>query len=92
MPIDVTYAGSIIDEVLDDVQFAVNEECVNETECIIYDRFIATSKPVVHTEYPNDAGSPVPDNVLRPYCDGNLTHDVPILDFSTVLKTMDLDR
>ncbi|KAK6615411.1 endo alpha-1,4 polygalactosaminidase precursor [Botrytis cinerea] len=48
-------AGEIIDRVLDNVQFAVNEQCVQYQECDTWQAFIDNGKPVFNIEYPKDA-------------------------------------
>ncbi|CRK15894.1 hypothetical protein BN1723_017445, partial [Verticillium longisporum] len=50
-------AGSIIPDVLEDVHFSVNEQCVQFSECETFAPFIKDNKPVFHIEYPKDAPS-----------------------------------
>jgi hypothetical protein len=51
MSIGVKNAKEILDSVQDDVQFAVNERCTIQSECNVYDGFVAGGKPVLHIEY-----------------------------------------
>lgn len=44
-------ALEIIGSVSSYVQFAVNESCVQYSECNLYDNFIASGKPIFHVEY-----------------------------------------
>ena len=50
MAIGLKNAQSILNDVADYVQFAVNEECVANSECSGYNTFTKT-KPVFHVEY-----------------------------------------
>ena len=47
-------AGSIIPDVIDKVQFSVNEQCSQYDECDVFAAFIEEGKPVFHIEYPED--------------------------------------
>ncbi|BEJ16666.1 hypothetical protein CspHIS471_0600670 [Cutaneotrichosporon sp. HIS471] len=69
-------AGAIIPEVIDVVQFSVNEQCATHGECDVFQDFINVGKPVFHIEYPTDEMS------VSKLCRGGR--------FSTVLKDMDL--
>lgn len=40
-----------LDELADVVDFAVNEECVEDRECALYDDFLASGKAVLNIEY-----------------------------------------
>lgn len=74
--------GDIAQSVLNDVQFAVNEQCVQFNECNVFDCMINAGKPVFHIEYPDQ---------------GSLTRQVLCAagslgsSFSTVLKKLSLD-
>lgn len=83
-------AGDIIPEVLNIVDFSVNEQCVQYAECKTFKPFIDAGKPVFHIEYPDGAGSALGTNTVRHYCgkDGDAEGREG---FSTVLKKMDLD-
>ena len=85
-------AGDIIAEVLPIVQFSVNEQCVEQSECDTFAPFIAADKPVFHIEYPNGAGdqSGLKKDVVQKFC-GNQGAAAGSESFSTVLKKMDLD-
>lgn len=88
MAIGLKNALAIIPDVVDVVQFAVNEECANWTECSEVQPFIEAGKPVFHIEYPDDAGNEggLSASVRAKYCDAEGTDG-----FSTVLKTYDLN-
>lgn len=88
MAIGLKNALSIIEDVVDDVQFAVNEECSDWEECEDMQPFINSGKPVFHIEYPDGAGSDegLDSNDRAQYCEATGTNS-----FSTVLKTYDLD-
>jgi hypothetical protein len=54
-------AQEILPQVMNDVQFAVNEQCVTQTDrttkCTEYNDFLAAGKPVLHIEYVDDGSS-----------------------------------
>jgi len=52
LSIGLKNAGSIIPDVLDVVQFSVNEQCLQYDECDTFRAFIDQDKPVFHVEYP----------------------------------------
>lgn len=88
MAIGLKNALSIIEDVVEVVQFAVNEECVYWDECTEMQAFIDAGKPVFHIEYPDDAGSDggLDSGARNQYCKASGTDG-----FSTVLKSYDLD-
>ncbi|KAF2429062.1 endo alpha-1,4 polygalactosaminidase [Tothia fuscella] len=51
MSIGLKNAMDILDSVADNIQFAVNEECIAIGECDVYNKFIGSGKPVYHIEY-----------------------------------------
>lgn len=61
-------AGSIIPDVIDMVQFSVNEQCVQYNECDVFDAFIQDGKPVFHIEYPDGAPDDVTTSAMREVC------------------------
>ncbi|KAH8646889.1 endo alpha-1,4 polygalactosaminidase precursor [Xylariales sp. PMI_506] len=78
-------AGEIINSVLSVVQFSVNEQCAEYSECSTFEAFTKAGKPVFHIEYPHgdDEDNTSTVSTVTKYCS--------ISDFSTVLKDMDLD-
>ncbi|KUJ20422.1 uncharacterized protein LY89DRAFT_715828 [Mollisia scopiformis] len=46
--------GDLVKEVIDEVEYAVNEQCVKYRECKIYQPLVASNKPVFHIEYEFD--------------------------------------
>lgn len=85
MAIGLKNAGSIISNVLDSVQFAVNEQCAELNECSTFQPFIDAGKPVFHIEYPNGAPS-VASTAVDKLCQWSGVNK-----FSTVIKKMSLD-
>ncbi|KAM0267958.1 hypothetical protein ACHAQH_010066 [Verticillium albo-atrum] len=82
-------AGSIIPDVLSDVHFSVNEQCVQYSECETFSPFIKDGKPVFHIEYPDNApkvSSSESKKVCTPEGEAAGTDG-----FSTVIKKMKLD-
>ncbi|TGO18163.1 hypothetical protein BTUL_0012g01080 [Botrytis tulipae] len=80
-------AGEIIDRIVDYVQFAVNEQCVQYDECDTWQTFIDNGKPVFNIEYPNDAPK-VSQAEKNKVCDGS---GIQSDGFFTVIKKMELD-
>ncbi len=78
-------AGEIIPQVLEKVQWAVNEQCVQYGECDTWQPFVEAGKPVFHIEYPG--GAP---NVAVQKVD-SICGDADAKGFETVMKEMDLD-
>jgi len=81
MAIGLKNAQDILPSVKDIVQFAVNEQCVADSECGTYDSFMASGKPVFHIEY-GDASS------LSSFC---LQGSSDSAQFSTIVKHLALD-
>lgn len=83
--------GDIIDSVIENMQWSVNEQCAKETECDTYSAFVDANKPVFHIEYPkgddtnNNDG--VTANQKKAACNAEGSNN-----FSTVIKNMDLDN
>ncbi|PHH70074.1 hypothetical protein CDD82_7352 [Ophiocordyceps australis] len=84
-------AAAIINDVLDDVVFSVNEQCKEKSECDSYDGFINANKPVFNIEYPHDAGNGLSDSSKNRFCDDNKPENAGSNRFSTVIKKMNLD-
>lgn len=82
-------AGSIIPEVIDDVHFSVNEQCVQYSECETFAPFIEDNKPVFHIEYP-DGAPRVASSKSSEIC-SQKGKAAGTKDFSTVIKKMNLD-
>jgi hypothetical protein len=76
LSIGLKNALDILDDVSDDIQFAVNEECIANDECDVYSDFVASGKPVYHIEYGRGSQS-------RQYCSNSR--------LNTVIKNLDLD-
>jgi hypothetical protein len=89
LAIGLKNAANIIDTVLDIVQFSVNEQCSQYSECAAWTKFISAGKPVFHIEYPQGAGSSVSVNTAQ-WCSKDST-GTNISDFSTVIKTQELN-
>ncbi|KAF2874984.1 glycoside hydrolase superfamily [Massariosphaeria phaeospora] len=83
MKIGLKNSLDILDALTPIMDFAVNEQCAQLSECQAYDRFLATNKPVFHIEYPIPLN---PSQANSTYCIGPGTAGM-----STVLKNMNLD-
>ncbi|KAF4962415.1 hypothetical protein FSARC_9524 [Fusarium sarcochroum] len=83
-------AGDIISSVLPYVQFSVNEQCVEYSECETFAAFIKAKKPVFNIEYPKGAPSKIKDADRNVICSGK-GKAKGTKDFSQVIKKMNLD-
>lgn len=85
-------AGAIIDDVIDYVQFSVNEQCVQYGECDSFTAFPQAGKPVFHIEYPagddDTTKKSFDTSTVSKYCDIGV--DSGADGFNTVLKYMNL--
>jgi uncharacterized protein (TIGR01370 family) len=90
LAIGLKNAGTIIPNVINNVEFSVNEQCFEYDECRTFRPFIDQNKPVFHVEYPkgDDTNNnfAVASTEVNSICDDNTTSD-----FSTIIKNMDLD-
>ncbi|KAF2399396.1 hypothetical protein EJ06DRAFT_463775, partial [Trichodelitschia bisporula] len=83
-------------EILPDVKhlvhFAVNEECVKNNECGIYESFTAKdNKPVFHIEYPVNKPQTLPDTTRKRWCADKDSRKLQMRNFQTVIKLKNLD-
>lgn len=83
-------AGDIITDLLDVVQFSVNEQCVEYSECGTFAQFIKSDKPVFQIEYPEGTPSSVDTTTVDTIC-SRLGDANGSTNFSTVIKDMSLD-
>lgn len=93
MSIGLKNSGDIIDDVLDFVDFSVNEQCAQYSECATFAKFIQAGKPVFHIEYPNEKSSRrAKKRDLSPAAKKTCKsmQSAPLKGFSTVIKNMDL--
>jgi hypothetical protein len=74
----------IVPRVIDKMQWAVNEQCVQYDECDQEQPFIDAGKPVFGIEYPDGAPN------LSPATENKICDDSRRANFSTLLKEMDL--
>ena len=90
LAIGLKNAGGIIPDVIDHVQYSVNEQCHLYNECETFQAFIEQGKPVFHVEYPkgdeDNDNNTVASTEAEQICDDGSSHQ-----FSTILKNMDLD-
>lgn len=56
MAIGLKNAGKIIPDVIDFIDFSVNEQCIQYDECETFAPFIDADKPVFNIEYPAGDG------------------------------------
>ncbi|KAF4946023.1 hypothetical protein FGADI_11527 [Fusarium gaditjirri] len=83
-------AGSVISNVMSNVHFSVNEQCVEYSECETFAEFIDNGKPVFHIEYPKGAPAHVSAKTVSEICSTKGKAE-GTKGFSTVIKKMNLD-
>jgi len=86
LAIGLKNAGAVIPSVLPAMQFLVNEQCVQYSDCPTFSAFINASKPVFHIEYPSEVKPDFVANFCKDNGPAQGTHG-----FSTVIKNMNLD-
>ncbi|KAF2666837.1 hypothetical protein BT63DRAFT_457794 [Microthyrium microscopicum] len=86
MGLGLKNAAAIIPSVLPAVQFSVQEQCVQFSECDKYSPFIKSGKPVFHIEYPSEVKSNFASNFCKNDGPANGSYE-----FSTVIKNFNLD-
>lgn len=89
MSIGLKNAGDIIPDVLDIVEFSVNEQCVQMQECETFAQFVKKGKPVFNIEYPN--GAPDVDDARAKEICSHSGVSRGSEGFSQVMKKMELD-
>lgn len=89
MSIGLKNAGDIIPKVIGFVDFSVNEQCAEYSECETFEPFIKAGKPVFHIEYPK--GAPKIDASRAAALCSDSGIGAGSARFSTVLKKMELD-
>jgi len=90
MSIGLKNAGGIVPKLTSVVQFSVNEQCVQYSECDNFTPFIEAGKPVFHIEYPDGSPGNIRASAVNTICSD--TGDASGSEgFSTVIKEMDLD-
>ncbi|CRG88280.1 hypothetical protein PISL3812_05309 [Talaromyces islandicus] len=90
MSIGLKNAGEIIDSVIDNMEWSVNEQCAQYNECDTFMPFTDANKPVFHIEYPKDDtnnNKVVTTSQKNAACKFNGSGK-----FSTIIKNMDLDN
>ena len=76
--------GAIVSQVVDVAEWVINEQCVQYSECALYQPFIRQGKPVLHIEYTNK--NPAPQKFVNKVCNAKGTRG-----FSTLIKHMNLN-
>jgi hypothetical protein len=82
--------GDIIDSVLANMQWSVNEQCAQYSECDTYAAFTEANKPVFHIEYPKGDNTDNDDDVTTKQRT-SACNAASAGNFSTVIKNMNLN-
>lgn len=88
LSIGLKNCGSIVGEVVDLVEWVVQEQCIEYDDCDDYQAFIDNDKPVFNVEYPKGDTS---NSKNLSEADYNKICGKSAKSFSTILKNMDLD-
>ena len=91
MSVGLKNGGSIIDSVIDNMEWSVNEQCAQYTECDTYAAFTEAGKPVFHIEYPKGDSTNNNDDVTAAQ-KSSACNAASAGNFSTVIKNMNLDN
>jgi Glycoside-hydrolase family GH114 len=91
MSIGLKNANQIIDSVIDNMQWSVNEQCVQYIECDEFTPITDANKPVFHIEYPKGDDTNNADNVTSAQKQTTCVFEGSEK-FSTVIKNIDLDN
>jgi hypothetical protein len=83
--------GAIIDSVIDNMQWCVNEQCAQYDECDTYAAFVEADKPVFHIEYPKGDDTNNNNEVTAKQATSACTASQSG-NFSTVIKNMNLNN
>ena len=89
MAIGLKNAGDIIPDVIDFIDFSVNEQCIEYSECETFAAFIEANKPVFNIEYPD--GAPKISSSTRDEICSQKGKAKGTEGFSTVIKKLNLD-
>lgn len=76
--------GAIVEQVKDVAEWVINEQCVQYSECALYQPIIQMGKPVLHIEY--NKKEPAPAKFVNKVCNAKGAKG-----FSTLIKHMDLN-
>lgn len=82
-------AGALIESVIEDMQWSINEQCAEFNECVVYHPFPQAGKPVFHIEYPKGDENNhqcVTGGELQEACNFPGAED-----FSTIIKNINLN-
>lgn len=90
LSIGLKNCGSIVDSVIDHVEWVIQELCIHYDECEDYTKFITNNKPVFNVEYPKGDDTNNDKNVSTSVYD-RICNFKSAKSFSTILKNMDLD-
>lgn len=88
MAIGLKNSPDIVSDVLDLVQFSVNEQCAAQDNCENFAAFIKAGKPVFHIEYPSGAGH---GRKIAPAASKKSCSAKGMDGFSTLMKELKLD-
>jgi hypothetical protein len=90
LSIGLKNALEVVPDLVDHMQWSVNEQCLEYNECDTLHPFLDQQKPVFHVEYPkgdnDNNGNRVASDTRNDICNAASTNG-----FSTIIKNMNLD-
>lgn len=89
LAVSLKSGGAIVNDVVGDVDFCVQEECVEYDECDLYQPFIKANKAVFHVEYPK--GETLNNKNVSAAKVKEICNNKNAKKFSTIIKNMNLD-
>jgi endo-alpha-1,4-polygalactosaminidase (GH114 family) len=91
LSIGLKNAGDIVPDVIDQMEWSAQEQCIQYNDCDSFRPFIDQGKPVFHVEYPKGADTNNNDSITTDQKTSICTNETA-KGFSTILKNMDLDQ
>lgn len=91
LAIGLKNAGDIVPDVIDKMEWSMQEQCIQYSEYDFYRPFIDQGKPVFHVEYPKGAATNNNASIAMSQ-KISICGDERAKGFSTVIKNMDLDQ
>jgi hypothetical protein len=86
MSMGLKNGGEIVNQTIDLLQWAVNEQCEQYQECDVFQPFLRAGKPVFHIEYPRSAPG------VSAGTKAGICGEKSAQGFSTILKDIALDN
>jgi hypothetical protein len=90
LAIGLKNAGDIVPDIIDKMEWSMQEQCIQYGKCDFYRPFIDQGKSVLHVEYPKGAATNNNASITTSQ-KISIYGDERAKGFSTIIKNMDLD-